>query len=80
MRKAYEPEARVRVPSRKDTARWCKGVPGREHVRVWRFLPPWNGPPDRYPCGRWQQDLCSVCGKHLSPFGRRVLPDGSIAS
>jgi hypothetical protein len=64
----------VRYKSRKNTRRWCKGKPGREHVLIVRKNPRWGFTE----CGirssytwltqKWyctHEEVCQSCGKRL---------------
>jgi hypothetical protein len=57
MRKTIpDPPDRPKHHSHKDTKRWCKGKPGREHKPGWIHKGTWI---------RWQEWVkgCEVCGK-----------------
>lgn len=54
----------VRHRSHKDTRRWCKGVPGREHQpevaeTTWGYAPWWS---------LSFADKCTQCGKQMNEF------------
>lgn len=61
--------------AKKDTRRWCKGKPGREHQLDIRRSshgfpcgPNWSS---RYWC--WHERYCTVCGKIMTTLG--LKPD-----
>lgn len=75
-------EAAVVVPHRshKDTRRWCKGRPGRQHLPqimiphnavVLRGPLPTCGPSPVYGSGWscYHAEVCTACGKHLRGWG-----------
>lgn len=50
-----DPPATALGKPRKDTKRWCRGVPGRQHEFVIEYLVN----------GRYQYEVCRVCGKQV---------------
>lgn len=84
---------RVKAHSKKDTARWCKGIVGREHIKEWlqraeSYLHDWQTLTcincDKQFDSRWPCRDCGQfkCGGHREPFTRqrRKYPHESMGA
>ena len=64
------PETEAHHKPKKDTRKWCKGVPGREHLwEVVEYAPGLNLP--------WIKDRCITCGRLAKLRLRSPLGDST---
>lgn len=67
-----EDDRPARRKTKKNTKKWCKGIPGRLHNYTWKVDPQFMGYPWSRDHSRRYIKSCDLCGKH-SEWGYYII-------